>query len=199
MTPLRRLPDGRMRAALLALVLALLSVAPASAATHYLLDGSGSQVGFSTDFGNSKITGNFPVSAADLELDFRDVARSNVSVTLDVRSAVASFPFAAQAMKGPKVLDARRHPTIGFRSKRVRRSGNGAVIDGALTLRGVTQPVSLYAVFARPVGSDPGDLDHLIIRLTGAIQRSAFGATGWPDAVGDEVQLDITAWIVRVD
>ena len=169
MTPLRRPPDGRMRAALLALVLALLSVTPASAATHYLLDGSGSQVGFSTDFGNSKITGNFPVSAADLELDFRDVARSNVSVTLDVRSAVASFPFAAQAMKGPKVLDARRHPTIGFRSTRVRRSGNGAVID------------------------------HLIIRLTGAIHRSAFGATGWPDAVGDEVQLDITAWIVRVD
>ncbi|WP_353474560.1 YceI family protein [Salipiger sp. H15] len=201
MTPLLRICAGGMRAVLLALALALPLAVPAApaAARHYLLDGPGSQVGFATDFGPGRITGTFPVSGADLELDFADVARSKVSVTLDVSSAQASFPFAAQAMKGPKVLDARHYPTIAFRSTQVRRNGAGAVIDGALTLRGTTQPVSLRAVFARPVGSDPSDLDHLLIWLTGAIRRSAFGATGWPDAVGDEVRLDITARIVRAD
>lgn len=189
---------ARMGIVLLSLALALPMASPA-AARLYLLDGPGSKVGFSTDFGSGKITGTFPVSAAALDLDFRDVTRSRLDVTLDVSSAAASFPFAAQAMKGPKVLDAQHFPTIVFRSTRVRSDGSGAVIDGALTLRGTTRPVSLRAVFARTVGSDPGDLDHLMIRLTGAIRRSEFGATGWPEAVGDVVRLDIIARIVRAN
>ncbi|TNE94748.1 MAG: hypothetical protein EP337_00190 [Rhodobacteraceae bacterium] len=170
-----------------------------AAARHYLLDGQGSQVGFSTDFGDSKITGRFPVAAATLHLDFRNVSNSAVNVTLDVYRAVANFPFAAQAIKGPKMLDARHFPTIDFQSTRVRRSGKGAIVDGMLTLRGVTRPISLRAVLMRAAGSDPGDLDHLIIRLTGAVSRSAFGASGWPDAVGDEVLLVINARIALAE
>lgn len=169
------------------------------AARHYMLDGTNSQVGFATDFGDDQITGKIPVSAASLQLDFRDLSNSTVTVTLDVRDAIASLPFAAQAMKGPKVLDARHFPTADFRSSEVRRSGEGAVVDGVLTLRGVTRPVSLQAGLWHVAGSEPGDLDHLIIRLTGAISRSAFGASGWPNAVGDEVRLDIIAQIARAE
>ena len=185
-----------LSAALIAGIVALAGPAEA-AARHYLLDGTSSQVGFATDFGDSQITGEIPVSAASLRLDFRDVSNSAVAVTLDVRGAEASFPFAAQAMKSPKVLDARRFPTAAFRSTAVRRSGDGAVVDGNLTIRGVTRPVTLQAGLWHVAGTDPGDLDHLIIRLTGAISRSAFGADGWPNAVGDEVRLDIIAQIAR--
>lgn len=170
----------------------------AEAAQHYLLDGSGSRVGFSTAFGPSRITGSFPVAAADLQLDFNDLSQSSVSVTLDVRNSDASFPFASQAMKGPKVLDARHYPKIEFRSTSVSGSTRGAVINGKLTIRGVTRPVSLKAALARAAGTDPGDLEHLVIRLTGSISRSAFGATGWPEAVGDVVRLEIVARIARV-
>jgi len=170
-----------------------------AAARHYLLDGTNSQVAFATDFGDSQITGKIPVSAASLQLDFGDVSNSAVTVTLDVRNAVASFPFAAQAMKGPKVFDARHFPTADFRSTAVRRSGEGAVVDGVLTLRGVTREVSLQAGLWRVAGSDPSDLDHLVIRLTGAIRRSAFGTDGWPNAVGDEVRLDIIAQVARAE
>jgi hypothetical protein len=44
------------------------------------------------------------------------------------------------------VLDARRFPTIAFRSSRVERSGERARIDGALTLHGVTQELAFDAV-----------------------------------------------------
>ena len=173
--------------------------AVSATARHYRLEGGNSRVGFSADFGSDKITGRFPVSTADLRLDLHDVSNSTVSVTLDASGAVSNLPFAAQAIKGPRVLDTRRFPNIGFRSTSIRRDEGGAIVNGNLTIRGVTRPVSLRAMFWRIRGSDPGDLAHLIVRLTGAISRSAFGASGWSGAVGDEVRLEILANITRVD
>jgi polyisoprenoid-binding protein YceI len=165
----------------------------------YALEAEGSSVGFETDFGPDRITGRMPVSRADLTLDFQTIANCKVAVTLDVSSAQASFPFAAQAMKGPKVLDASAYPTITFQSTKVRAAGNGATVEGRITIRGVTQPIVLNARFWRQAGSEAEDLSHLTIRLTGAVKRSLFGATGWSDMVGDEVRLDILARIAKVD
>lgn len=171
---------------------------PARAArARYSLDADRSSVRFETDFGPDHITGDMPVSAADLTLDFANVANSRVAVRLDVAHARASFPFAAQALKGPKVLDARNFPEIGFSSTSVRRDGNGASVTGDITIRGVTRPVTLDAAIYRQTGTEPGDLAHLTIHLTGRIMRSQFGATGWSDMVSDEVRFDILARIDR--
>lgn len=166
-------------------------------AVRYALDADRSTVTFETDFGPDKITGSMPVARADLAIDFDRVANSHVSVTLDATQARASFPFAAQALMGPKVLDVRAFPTIAFESRSVRRKGDDALIDGALTIRGVTRPVTLLATIFRQTGAEPGDLSRLTIRLVGAVQRSAFGASGWPDMVGDEVRIEIFARIDR--
>ncbi len=184
-----------------ALILCLcLAGAAASAETRtYVLQSEASTVGFETDFGQDKISGRMPVSRADLSLDFQNVADCKVAVTLDVTGAEASFPFAAQAMKGPKVLDAREFPTIAFESTSVRKDGDGASVSGNITIRGITRPAVLHAVFYRQHGTAAGDLSHLSIRLTGAVDRRDFGATGWNDMVGDEVRLDIIAQIERTD
>jgi polyisoprenoid-binding protein YceI len=173
-------------------------VGPAgAAAVHYALDAARSNVRFETDFGADKITGDMPVSAADLTLDFANVANSKVAVQLDVSNASASFPFAAQALKGPKVLDAGSHPQITFQSTSVKRSGDGAKVTGNITIRGVTRPMVLDATIYRQKGTDAGDLSHLTIRLVGSVRRSDFGATGWADMVSDEVRLDILARVDR--
>lgn len=186
-----------MRAACMAL---LLTTGMAQAApTSYTLQPEASTVGFETDFGPDKITGRMPVTQADLSLDFQQVSASTIAVTLDVAGAQASFPFAAQAMKGPKVLDSGEYPTITFQSTAVKPDGDGVAVWGNITIRGVTKPAVLHAVIYRQTGTVAGDLSHLTIRLTGSVARSAFGATGWADAVGDEVRLDIIARIARVD
>jgi polyisoprenoid-binding protein YceI len=186
-----------IRTVLASLALASLPWAALAAPARYALDEQASTVGFETDFGPDRITGRMPVTRADLTLDFVKVANSHVDVTLDVSNAQASFPFAAQAMKGPKVLDARKYPEITFASTDVRASGQGAKIQGNVTIRGVTRPVTLDAVIWRKQGSAEGDLSHLTVRLTGSVNRSDFGATGWNDMVGDQVRLDILARVVR--
>jgi polyisoprenoid-binding protein YceI len=185
---------------ILPLLLMLASATAALAEPHdYVLQPKASIVGFETDFGPDKITGHFPVTRADLRLDFQNLAASTVAVTLNVASADASFPFAAQALKGPKVLDARQYPEITFQSTSVRKAGDGAEVKGNITIRGVSRPTVLQAGLYRQQGTAPGDLSLLTVHLTGAVNRSDFGATGWSDMVGDQVRMDIVAQLKRTD
>ena len=183
------------RLAVLFLATLLPIQAVCAATTAYHLDAADSTVAFETDFGPDLITGSIPLENADLKLDFDNVANCTVDVALDVTGAKASFPFAAQALKGPKVLAARDHPRMTFESTSVRRTGEAADVTGNLTIRGVTRAVTLRAQLFRPQGSGKGDLDHLTVTLTGKVNRSDFGATGWADMVGDEVRIIITARI----
>jgi polyisoprenoid-binding protein YceI len=189
-----------MRHVLPAAALFLASALSAAAAPQtYVLEPDKSSVAFEADFGSTPITGQLRVSRADLTLDFASLTRCEVRVTLDVAGARASFPFAAQAMKGPEVLDAARFPQITFASTSVQGDGASARITGDLTLRGVSRPVTLEASLYRQKGFASGDDSHLSILLTGSLRRSDFGATGFADMVGDTVRLRILARIARVE
>lgn len=175
---------------------ASLSTSPALAQlVDYVLDPVASAVAFETDFGPDIITGTIPLLSADVALDFDRLNNCTIAVALDVTGSTASFPFAAQALKGPKVLDAANFPEMTFQSISVAPVGKAAAVTGNLTIRGVTRPVTFRAEISRPTGSDEGDFSRLTVRLRGAVNRSAFGATGWSDLVGDEVRILITAQI----
>ncbi len=162
----------------------------------YALQAEGSLVGFEVGFNEGTIRGIFPVAAADLTLDFERAANSRAVVVLDATGAEANIPFATQAMKSDGVLATDRFPEIRFESTGFRREGDAAVVTGMLTLRGQTRQVTLSARVFRPQGTDPGYRERLAVQLTGTVRRSEFGATGFADMVGDEVQLKILARLV---
>lgn len=80
--------------AIFALFIALASPLAAGHVT-YALEPANSTVRFETDFGKDRITGQIPITTADLTLDFDRVANCRVAVTLNASGAQASFPFAA--------------------------------------------------------------------------------------------------------
>lgn len=178
------------------LILALSSPAIA-APVAYDLQPNLSTVTYETDFGAQIISGHIPIASADLVLDLDRLANCSVAVVLNAAGADASFPFAAEAMTGKTVLDAGNFPTITFISGAVKAAGDGALISGALTIRGVTRKVTLDAAIFRQQGTQAGDRSHLTVRLTGKVKRSDFGATGFGQQVGDEVRIIITARIAR--
>ncbi len=148
-------------------------------------------------------SGTAPLSRADLTIDPSNLQASTAEVTADVSAARAGLAIITKVMKGAEVLDTARHPTASFRSTGVRlgasgRLSDGAVIEGDLTLKGVTRPVRLDAAVYRPAGSAPDDLDRLEAQLTARISRSSFGISGYPDLVDDTVGLDIRARIQAV-
>lgn len=191
-----------MKNRLIALFLALFALASPdanAAPVRYDLERDRSSVAFSVDFGPDRITGTLPVKRTEILLDFDAPPNSRVSVTLDTRGAQASFPFATQALRGPKVLASDSFPELVFATTELRADGRRARVAGDLTIRGVTRPVTLDAQIFRQQGAASGDLSRLAVHLSGEVQRSAFGADGWPDMVGDRVTLDIRVRIRRAD
>ncbi len=169
----------------------------AAAPVDYTLDAAGSRVQYRVPMGGNEIFGTMPVQSARIALDFEMASNSRVSVTLNAAGATASFPFAAQALKGATVLNTAQHPRVTFETTRFRANGNNAEVDGNITIRGVTRPITLRGGLFRERGQSTGDRSELLVRLTGAVNRSDFGASGYADAVGDKVELEILAKILR--
>ena len=168
--------------------------------TKYQLNRTESNVGFQYSVNGSPQAGTMPVQQAEIVIDRNKLQRSSVAVTLDVTGARTPFLLATRALTGPEVLDAAQFPTIHFVSRSIQLSSEGklsggASVQGDLTLRGVTQAITLMADVFRAHGSSPDDLSNLTVRLRGSVNRSDFGASGYPDLVGDLVVLDLTAVI----
>jgi len=166
-----------------------------AAPTAYVLDSAASVVEFESDFGPDKIRGQFPIAASAIAIDFQDFRQSTISVTLNAAGAEASFPFAAEAMKGPKNLDTAEFPLITFTSSKVVANGDRAAIEGTITIRGIAKPLTMQAQLFQVAGETKGDYTHLTIALSSALNRSDFGANGWADMVGDQVRINILARI----
>lgn len=196
MTPLTR------RLALLGLLAAPL--APAAAApVSYRLDPEASQVRFTFTLAGLAQTGTMPIRSARVTIDPQRLAKSRIRVELDAAGARTPLDIATRSMTGPEILDTARYPTITFETTHVQtgadgRLSDGAVIHGKLTIRGVTQPISLTADLYRPPGTAPDDLATLSARIRGQISRNRFGASGFAGLVADRVGFDITA-VVHAD
>ena len=97
-------------------------------------------------------------------------------------------------------FDVENHPTMSYHSTGVRAHGDGYVVDGQLTLRGVTKDVPL-ALELNGFGPDPYGGTRAGFTATAEISRSDFGITynaaieGGGVVVGDKVtiQLEIEA------
>lgn len=166
---------------------------------RYSLEAGKSSVGFIYHFNGAPTKGTMPVAKADLAIDFSALHKSTVIISLNVKKARAGFIFATQALREKSVLDVANHPKIRFVSTKISRTDAGAKVVGMVTIRGVTKPLILSAVFYRQKGSAPKDLSKLSILLTGSISRSTFGAAGYPKLVGDRIDLRILARIRQVE
>lgn len=188
------------RRTLLASGLAAWATPAISASKPYVLVAEGSRVSFIFNLSGVSNSGTIPVETADIRVGTDNLARSSATVTADVRKIRSGLIFVTEAIKSAELLDAERHPTVSFTSNRVQlgakgRISEGARIDGNLTLRGVTRPITLDANLSRPAGTRPDDLSVLHIRLTGSLSRAAYGATGYAGLADDTVSLDIRAEI----
>jgi polyisoprenoid-binding protein YceI len=187
-----------MRCHALACLAAFSLAGPAMAVpVHYQLDAAASQVGFQITSPQSNLKGLMPVATADITLDFDKAAASNVKVALDASRTEMGLPFATDALKSDSVLFTKSYPTIDFQSTSIRSDGQGAVVQGKVTIRGVTRPLTLQAQIFRPAGSAQGSRDVLTVKLSGVVHRHEFGATGFPDLAGDDVHLNIKVRILK--
>jgi polyisoprenoid-binding protein YceI len=180
------------------------ALAPDVPAGDYKMDPAHSSLIFRVDhMGFSKYTLRFRRFDAQLRLDPRNLAATQLTATVDPRSIETDFPdpkynFNAE-LAGPQWLDAAQFPEIAFRTTRVEDLGNQAMrVHADLTMRGVTRPIVLDATYNGGYVGHPMD-PHARVGFSahGVLRRSEFGiAGGIPQAganmgVGDRVAVTI--------
>jgi polyisoprenoid-binding protein YceI len=97
-----------------------------------------------------------PVLSGEVAADPADLGASRVSLTFEAGALkvlpegepAGDPPKVEEAMRGPKVLDAARFPSITFKTERVsgREAGSGVYdleLAGEIALHGVTRPITL--------------------------------------------------------
>jgi polyisoprenoid-binding protein YceI len=77
-------------------------------------------------------------------------------------------------LQSPDFFDTARYPELRFESTAVSGSGDELVVEGDLTIRGVTKPVVLEGRYVG-AGADPWGNDRIGLELATTIDRTEFG------------------------
>jgi polyisoprenoid-binding protein YceI len=107
------------------------------------IDATHSTVGFSVrHMMVSKVRGYFREFAGEI-VTAEDPTQSSVTATIELSSIDTRQEQRDAHIRSADFFEVETHPTMTFRSTAVRTDGADWVVDGELTLKGTTKPVSL--------------------------------------------------------
>lgn len=115
--------------------------------------------------------------------------------TVDVASIDVSEPNLNGHLLSPDFFDVERYPQLDFRSTAIRADGDTLDIDGELTIRGVTKPVTITGTSSGPATHPFDGSERLGLEFETVVDRTAFGLDwnapmpGGGFAVGNDVKL----------
>ncbi len=121
----------------------------------------------------SKVRGKFNVFSGDVVTGESPVD-SSVSATIDLSSIDTGNSDRDNHIRSADFFEVETHATMTYRSTGVRLDGDGYVLDGELTLKGVTRPISLDLELGG-FGPDPFGGTRAGFTATGELKRSDFG------------------------
>jgi len=122
-----------------------------------------------------------------------DLAGSSVQVTLPLEGLRTGDDALNKRLSGKDFFDAADYPTITFKSTEIapKKGANEFILYGALTVHGVTKPVTLLAKINK-VEDQPGEAPVAGFDADGVLRRSEFGLSRYVPMVGDEIAIHIT-------
>jgi polyisoprenoid-binding protein YceI len=131
-----------------------------------------------------------------------DLLGSSVTATIDLASIDTGNRRRDNHLRSARYFEFEKHPTMSYRSTGIRQTDDGWVIDGELTLRGVTRPVPL-AVEVNEFSPDPSGGQRAGFSATAQINRRDFGMTIPMDRggvlLGVTVSISLEIQAVRQD
>ena len=186
-TPITRIEDG----------------AEVPVAGDYGLDASHSHVGFSVRHAMvSRTRGRFAEVTGTVHIA-EDPVESWVEVDIPVASIDTRDEARDGHLRSADFLDAENHPSLHYRSTKVTPADDRRwIVEGELTVRGVTRPVALEVTFEGGA-KDPWGNSRVGFTAHAEVNREDFGLT-WNQLletggvlVGKQVKIDIEAEAVH--
>jgi len=127
----------------------------------------------------------------------------STKVVVDASSIDTGVADRDNHLRSPDFFDVANHPHIVFEATSFRREGDEYVVDGQLTMRGVTHPVTLRGEIAGPI-KDPWGNERFAADLQGKVDRTKWGLK-WNQVleaggllVAEEVRFHAVVELVKV-
>lgn len=162
----------------------------------WVLDPAHSEVGFVVrHMMISKVRGHFDIKEATLVAP-ENPLEASLTAKVDAASLSTKDEGRDQHLRSADFFDVETYPTIDFVSTGVRLEGGDFLVDGDLTIRGTTKPVTFDVDFGG-FGSDPWGNYKAGATAKTVINREDFGLT-WNAAletggvlVGKDVTIEL--------
>jgi polyisoprenoid-binding protein YceI len=169
---------------------------PGYVAGTWTIDPSHSEVGFAVrHLMVSKVRGKFTSFEGHI-VTGEDPLASSVTASVDLASIDTGTEQRDEHIRSADFFEVEANRTMTYRSTGIRPDGDDFVLEGELTLKGVTRPVPL-ALELNGFGDDPWGGTRVGFSARGEINRSDFGISwnaaleGGGVVVGDKVQIHL--------
>jgi polyisoprenoid-binding protein YceI len=183
-----------MKKTLASIALATLVSAPAFAAPEtFTIDGTHTYPRFEYNhLGYSNQVHRFTKTTGTVTWD-RTAKTGAVDITIDATSVDTGYALFNQHIQGADFFDTATHPTISFKSTAVKFDGDKPVaVDGNLTIKGVTKPVTLTVTSFHNAQHPMLKKDAIGANAVAKLKRSEFNMGKNVPYVSDEVALSIS-------
>jgi polyisoprenoid-binding protein YceI len=162
-----------------------------AAADSYRYDTVHSQIVFSIDHdGFSRPLGRLHIARGSLRFDPDDWSGASTELDIDLRGVDMGDAAWNEAVCKPSLLDCKAFPTAHFASTSVeRKDDTHGIVHGTLTLHGVSRTIDIPFRINRIGRTIYGMHTVAGFSATAMLDRSAFGISGFPGAVGHGVAI----------
>ena len=172
-------------------------------ADKYSIDLSHSYAGFSVrHLVITNVKGNFASFSGEITFDENDTIKSSANVIIDIASINTSNADRDKHLRSADFFDVEKYPEMTFVSTGVEKDGDDMILNGRLTMHGVTKDISIPFEFLGKV-TDPWGKERIAFEGETKLSRKEYGMT-WSKTietggliVGDEIKIELQIEAVK--
>lgn len=148
-------------------------------------------------FGFSNQVSRFDKTTGTIVLD-RAAKTGSVDVTIDATTVNTGYATFNEHLQAEDFFDTKKYPTITFKSTKLNFKGDALKsVNGNLTIKGVTKPVTLAITSFKCMPHPMTKKDACGANAVTKIKRSEFNAGKYAPNVGDEVTLSMAVEAIK--
>ena len=192
------------KSAIFTALVAFAAAAASAQVSKWQIDPAHSEADFTIKhMGISNIHGRFGNINGALDLDDKDITKSDVNATVDITSVDTGVAQRDTHLKSPDFFDASKYPTMTFVSKSLSNNHGQLQLTGDLTIHGVTKPVTLALDGPSKEQLDPYGKIRRGFSATTTIHRQDYGLT-WNGnlksgdvVLADDVKVELDIELIK--
>jgi len=173
-------------------ILSFIACATVTAQDTWKADNAHSKVGFAiTHLMISEVEGNFGEFDIQATAD-ESFSEPNFTVDIKTTSIDTDNDRRDDHLRSADFFDVEKHPSLTFKTTSFEKTGEKTFkLTGDLTMHGVTKPVTLEGKLNGIITDQRSQKLKAGLKLTGTVDRLAFGVGGDTPTLGDEVNMTI--------